>query len=86
MGSNPISNTQPGVKTIMHFCSKGYSLIDGEWRSVTHKFSNGLDFILKPLFFACEDWLLEQVMTLNGKIATLLFEEKNWRTFDRCSD
>ena len=43
------------VKSIVHFDNTGRSSIDGEWPSLILKFSDGIEYRLRPMFFAFED-------------------------------
>jgi hypothetical protein len=53
------------VKAFIHFDTTSRDNIDGEWPSIILRFSDGVEFRLRPLFFAYED--REQI--------TLLFAE-----------
>ena len=50
------------VKSIVHFDTIGRSSIDGEWPSLILKFSDGIEYRLRPIFFAFED--REQITNL----------------------
>ena len=50
------------VKSIVHFDTTGRSSINGEWPSLILKFSDGIEYRLRPIFFAFED--REQITNL----------------------
>ena len=43
------------TKAIIHFDTTGRSSIDGEWPSTILSFTDGLEYRLRPLFFAYKD-------------------------------
>ena len=50
------------VKSIAHFDTTGRSSLDGEWPSLILKFSDRIEYRLRPIYFAFED--REQITNL----------------------
>ena len=48
-------NNNINAKATIHFDTTGRSSIDGQWPSIILSFSDGLEYRLRPLFFAFED-------------------------------
>ena len=67
------------VKSIVHFDTTGRSSINGEWPSLILKFSDGIEYRLRPIFFAFED--REQITNLFvetfGRLAATLTVSHN---------
>ena len=53
--ANAFFNQNENSKAIIHFETIGHSFIDGEWLSIMLSFTDGLEYWLRPLFFAYED-------------------------------
>ena len=48
-------NKSPSVKSTLHYDTTSRSSIKGEWPAILLNFSNGQEFVLRPLFLAYED-------------------------------
>ena len=52
---NALFNKNENSKAIIHFDTTGHSSTDGEWPSIILRFTDGLEYRLRALFFAYED-------------------------------
>ena len=57
-----LMNKPEDIKSILHYDTTSRSCIDGGWPSIILNFSDGRDFVLRPVFFAYED--REQIVLL----------------------
>ena len=52
-------------KATLHYDTTSRNSIDGEWPSIIIRFSDGREFVLRPMFFAYED--CEQIIELSAE-------------------
>ena len=53
--ANALFNKNENSKAIIYFDTTGHSLMDGEWPSLIFSLTDGLEYQLRPLFFAYKD-------------------------------
>ena len=53
--ANALFNKNENSKAIIYFDTTGHSLMDGEWPSLIFSLTDGLEYQLRPLFFAYRD-------------------------------
>ena len=53
------------MKSTLHYDTTTLNTIDGEWPAIILYFSNGDEYVLRPLFFAYEELLVETYSRLS---------------------